>query len=174
MKINTKVMEATGGVIIPTLLAFLGEAILLMIPWLVTMLTIVIADLAAGLWKSYKLEIPIRFSKACRETMGKMIVYFTFVVMICCIDVAAHGECVYTKWASMLVVVIEGGSIVSNLLKPHGINISLNAILKAFLNHSMLPLTCPEVDEIVEKKPLDEIRKEEEDKFQDGHSSKTS
>ena len=165
MQFNNKTIEATSGLLIPTLLSFLGEAILLMVPWLVTMFTVICADLAAGVWKSYKLQIPIRVSKAFRETMGKMIVYFAFVIMICCINVAMKGDFEFAKWSALFVIVIEGGSIISNLLKPHGINISLNAVIKAFLSHSALPLTCPEVDEIVQKESVEQIRQEELDKI---------
>ena len=161
MKFSPKVMEATGGVLIPTLGSFLGDALLMMLPWLITMFTVIITDLAAGLWKSYKLDIHIRLSKAFRDTMGKMIVYFAFVVMICCVDVAASGNSNYAKWAALLVIIIEGGSIISNILKPHGINISLNAIIKAFLMHSTLPLTCPEIDDILKKEDIEKIREEE-------------
>ena len=161
MRINMTIVQVVGGTVVPIFLAFLGEAIVQMVPWLIVMFTIVISDLAAGIWKCYKLDVPVRFSRACRETMGKLIVYFAFVIMICCINVAMHDTFNWAKWSALLVVVIEGGSIIGNILKPHGIDISLGAIVKAFLNHSMLPLTCPEVDEIVKKKPLEEIREEE-------------
>lgn len=167
MKITAQVSEVTGGIFLPILLSFLGEALKLMIPWFVTMFTVVICDLAAGLYKSYRLKVPIRFSRACRDTMGKLIVYFTFVVMVCCINIAAHGEFHVSKWAVYFIVVIEIGSIVSNLLKPHGINLSLNAIIKAFLTHSTVPITYQEAGEIVEKKSIDDIRKEELEKLND-------
>lgn len=171
MQVNSSVVQITGGMIVPILLTFLGEAITLMIPWFVVMFTIVFCDLAAGLWKSYKLKINIRLSKACRETMGKLIVYFAFVIMICCINVALNGTFDFAKWSALLIVCVEGGSIVANILKPHGINISLNAILKAFLSHSAMPLTCPEIEEIIEKKPIEEIRQEEMEK-QKGFTNK--
>lgn len=155
------VVQVASGAVMPVLLAFIGEAIVQMIPWFVVMFSIVICDLAAGLWKCYKLTVPIRFSRACRETMGKLIVYFAFVIMVCCINVAMHDTFNWAKWCGGLVIVVEGGSIIGNLLKPHGINISLNAIIKAFLNHSMLPLTCPEINEIIEKKPIEQIKEEE-------------
>ena len=136
-----------------------------MIPWFIVMLSVVFTDLVSGIWKAYKLQIPIRVSRGFRDTMGKLIVYFAFVVMICCWNVAAGSEYNYSKWAALLIIVIEGGSIIGNILKPHGIDISMNAIIKAFLNHSIGPLTCPEVDEIIEKKPIEEIREEELEKL---------
>lgn len=172
MNINIKVMEATGGLIIPVMLGFLGESIMLMIPWFITMFTIICTDLAAGVWKSYKLQIPIRISKAFRDTMGKMIVYFAFVIMICCINVALKGEFDFAKWSALFVIVIEGGSIISNLLKTHGINLSLNALIKAFVTHSAFPITCPEADEIFQKEDLKDIRKEELEKIKEEESNK--
>ena len=167
MQFNNKTIEATSGLLIPTLLSFLGESIVLMIPWFITMFTIISADLAAGVWKSYKLQIPIRVSKAFRETMGKMIVYFAFVIMVCCINVALKGEFDFAKWAALFVVVVEGGSIISTILKTHGINISLNALIKAFVTHSALPITCPEADEIFKKEDIKDIRQEELDKIKE-------
>lgn len=166
------IVQITSGILIPLLMTFLGEALTLMIPWFIVMFTVVVADLVAGLWKSYKLQIPIRFSKACRETMGKMIVYFAFVCMACCINVADNGEFNWAKWLALLVIIIEVGSIVGNILKPHGVNISMNALVKAILNHSTLPLTCPEVDEIVVKEPIEKIRKEELEKQGEGDFQK--
>ena len=153
-----------SSIAVPTAVAFLREALILMIPWFITMFFVILADLAAGIWKAYKLEIPIRFSKACRETMGKMLVYAAFVCMICCINVAAQDSFNYAKWAALLVVVLEGGSVIGNLLKPHGINLSLNALLKAFIKHSLSELTCPEIDEIIQKEDLDEIKRHELEK----------
>lgn len=166
MKISNTMMMLASGVAIPVALAFLGEALVLMIPWFITMFFVIMADLIAGLWKSYKLEIPIRFSKACRETMGKMLVYAAFVCMICCINVAAKDGFNYAKWAALLIIIIEGGSILGNILKPHGISLSLNALIKAFLKRSPAQLTCPETDEIFIKEDIDEIRRKELEKEQ--------
>ena len=166
------IIQLTSGILIPTLLAFLGEAAQLMIPWFLTMFTVVIADLAAGIWKSYKLRIPIRFSKACRETMGKMIVYFAFVLMSCTVSVAADGGTEWAKWLCLFIILIEVGSMISNFLKPHGINLSMNAFLKAILTHSALPFSCPNAEELVEKESLSQIREEELEKFKEEESWK--
>lgn len=151
----------TSGIIIPTAFAFLQDALLVMVPWMITMFFIVIADLAAGVWKSYKLGIELRFSRGLRETMGKLLVYFAFVCMVACINVAYDGEFQFAKWAAGIVIAIEFGSIIGNFLKPHGINISLSAIIKAFLQKSPLPLTCEQADAIVQEKNIEEIIKEE-------------
>ena len=164
MKIPHNVVLATSGVVIPTAFAFLQEALIVMVPWAITMLSVVIADLAAGLWKSYKLGIEIRFSRGLRETMGKILVYFAFVCMVACVNVALAGEFQFAKWAAGVIVAIEFGSIIANILKPHGINISLSAILKALLQKSPLPISCEGANEIIKEEKLEEIIKEEKEK----------
>lgn len=161
MTVRYIIVQVASGVIIPILIAFLGETMTLMVPWFIAMFTTVIADLAAGLWKSYKLKIPIRISRACRETMGKTIVYFAFILMACCINVASNGDFNWAKWLSLLIIILEVGSMVSNFLKPHGINISMSAFVKAILTHSALPFSCEDVDELVVKENVDRIREEE-------------
>ena len=165
MRIKYIVVQLTSGALIPILMKFLGEALEQMIPWFIAMTSVVMADLISGLWKCWKLDIPIRFSKACRETMGKMIVYFAFVCMACCVNVAEKGEFDWSRWVALFVVVIEFGSMAGNILKPHGINISMTAIIKAFLHHSWKELSCPEIDEIVEKVPVEELKQQELDKY---------
>ena len=164
MRFSHNLTTAVSGVVIPTAFAFLQEALIVMVPWAITMFFIVIADLAAGLWKSYKLNIEIRFSRGLRETMGKILVYFAFVCMIACINVAFAGEFQFAKWAAAIIIVIEFGSILSNFLKPHGINLSLTAIIKALLQRSPLPLTCEEANEVIKESTLEDIIKEEKAK----------
>lgn len=165
MRVKYIIVQLTSGALIPILMECLGEALEQMIPWFIAMTSIVLADLISGLWKSAKLDIPIRFSKACRETMGKMIVYFAFVCMACCVNVAERGEFDWSRWVALFVIVIEFGSMASNILKPHGINISMSAIIKAILSHSLKELSCPEIDEIVEKVPVEQLKQEELDKY---------
>lgn len=165
MTVRYIIVQVASGVIIPILIAFLGETMILMVPWFIAMFTTVMADLAAGLWKSYKLKIPIRISRACRETMGKMIVYFAFILMACCINVASNGDFNWAKWLSLLIIILEVGSMVSNFLKPHGINMSLSAFIKAILTHSALPFSCENADELMVKESIEEIRKEELEKI---------
>ena len=174
------VVQLTSGTLIPILLSFLGKTIEMMVPWFIAMFTTVMADLAAGLWKSYKLKIPIRFSKACRETMGKMIVYFAFVLMACTVSVAADGGTEWAKWLCLFIILIEVGSMVSNFLKPHGINLSMNAFIKAILTHSALPFSCENIDDLLEKDDIEKIREDElakdkaEQEWKEKKSSKKS
>ena len=158
------VTQIASGTLIPLLMSFLGDTLELMIPWFIAMFTTVMADLAAGIWKCFKLKVPIRFSKACRETMGKMIVYFAFVLMACTISVAAGGDFNWAKWLTLFIILIEIGSMISNFLKPHGINLSMNAFIKAVLTHSALPFSCENVDDFIVKEDIEQIRQEELDK----------
>ena len=165
-------VQVTGGILIPILMEFLGKALTQMIPWFIAMTSVILADLVSGIWKSVRLDIPVRFSKACRETMGKFIVYFAFVMMAACVNVAENGEFDWCRWVALFVIVIEFGSMASNILKPHGINISLSALIKAFINHSFKDLTCPELDEIIEKEDVQSIREEEMQKYNYDKSDK--
>ena len=159
------VTQIASGTLIPILMAFLEESLVVMVPWLITMFTVIVADLAAGLWKCYKLDIPIRFSRAFRETFGKCVVYFAFILMACCINAAANSDFNWAKWLTMFIILFEIGSMISNFLKPHGINLSMNAFIKAILTHSALPFSCPNVDELLEKEDGEKIRQEELEKL---------
>ena len=167
MKAKYIIVQLTSGILIPILMEFIDKAIEQMIPWFIAMLSVVLADLVSGLWKSIKLSIPIRFSKACRETMGKLIVYFAFVLMAACIDVAEKEEFDWCRWVALFIIVIEFGSMASNVLKPHGVNISLSAIIRAFLHHSLKELSCPEIDDIVQREDVKDIRERELEKYKD-------
>ena len=74
----------------------------------------------------------VRFSRAIRATMGKMVTYFAFVCMVCMISVASHNEYPIDVYSCLLVCLIEGCSIVGNILKPKGININVIGALGVF------------------------------------------
>lgn len=71
----------------------------------------------------------VRFSSACRRTMGKMVSYFMFVIMVAAIDVAAGGGGYIDKWACLAVCLIEFSSIMSNILRPKGYDFNLAKLL---------------------------------------------
>lgn len=166
------ITQFASGSLIPILMSFLEESLETMVPWLITMFMVIMADLAAGLWKCYKLEIPVRLSRAFRETMGKCVVYFAFVLMACCVNVAASSDFNWAKWLIMFIILFEVGSMISNFLKPHGINVSMNSFIKAILTHSALPFSCENVDEMLQKEDIEDIRKEEMDKIEKEQSWK--
>ena len=118
-------VTATEGGYSVIFATFLQESIGHMIPWLVVAFCVIICDLVVGLRKCLLMGEEVRFSSACRKTLGKLVTYFMFVVMMVVIDVAAHGNGEIDKWACLLVCFIEFTSVISNILKPKGININL-------------------------------------------------
>ena len=105
--------------------AFIGQTLSHMIPWLMVTAAVILCDLASGVRKSLIMGEEVRFSRAVRNTMGKMVTYFAFVCMVCMICVASGEQYGIDKWSCLLVCFIEGCSIVSNILKPKGINFNL-------------------------------------------------
>ena len=104
---------------------FVQESIGHMIPWLIVAGAVILCDLVFGIRKSLYFGENVRFSGAIRRTMGKCITYFSFVVMVAMIDVAANTNMQIDKWACLLVCFIEGISILGNYLKPKGYDVNL-------------------------------------------------
>lgn len=150
------VMFASGG-ITTAVSVFWQQSVEIMLPWLLTTLAVIIADLAAGIRKSHLLHVHVSPSTAIRETMGKVVVYFGFVMSAAMIDVAAEGNMKIAKWCCLFIMVVEGGSVVSNILIPYGIRLSLKSILKFFLKKSPLGVSDEEADDFFKQ-----VRKENE------------
>ena len=121
-----------------------------MIPWLVVAFCVILCDLVVGLRKCLLMGEEVRFSSACRKTLGKLVTYFMFVVMMVVIDVAAHGNGEIDKWACLLVCFIEFTSVISNILKPKGYNINLVKII-AVVFSKKFDVAKQDVEEIIEK-----------------------
>lgn len=103
-----------------------------LVNWLLVMTFIIIADLASGIRKHYLLrDEEIRFSKGIRDTMGKFVTYYSFVVAFVMLDIASGHDYHIDKYACLAVCSIESFSIVNNILKPHGLQLSIAGILKA-------------------------------------------
>ena len=109
--------------------AFIQESLSHMIPWLIVSCAVILCDLAFGIRKSMLMKEKIRFSSAARRTMGKMVTYFSFVCMVCMINVAAGNDYGIDKWSCLLVCFIEFCSIVSNILKPKGYSLNLKELV---------------------------------------------
>lgn len=133
MHISKSIVNVSASMITPVAIAFLQNSIAVMIPWLITMSTVVLADLVAGVRKAMKMGVHVSFSRAIRDTMGKLVVYVAFVFMVSMIDTASNKEFSVAKWSCLLVCLIEGCSVISNILKPHGIDISLKTLLELFI-----------------------------------------
>ena len=105
--------------------AFIGQTLSHMIPWLMVTAAVILCDLAFGVRKSLIMGEEVRFSRAVRNTMGKMVTYFAFVCMVCMICVASGEQYGIDQWSCLLVCFIEGCSIIGNILKPKGIDFNL-------------------------------------------------
>lgn len=130
MRLPQPLVNLSCGLAAPMAVTFLQDSIQTMLPWLVAMAAVVMCDLAFGIRKSRKLGIHVSGSMAFRETMGKMIVYATFVIMVSMVEAAARHSLKIAMWSCLFVCAIEGCSIISNLLKPYGVSISLDWAVK--------------------------------------------
>ena len=130
MQIDNTVIQTTSSFFTPMAMLFLQDTITTMFPWLCAMFCCVLCDLVAGVRKSYALGIDVSWTMAARETMGKAVVYFAFVMMVATIEVASSHKLGVAYYGCLVVSLLECGSVISNILKPHGIEISLKSILK--------------------------------------------
>ena len=132
------------------LAAFLNESIGHMLPWLIVSFFVILCDLVVGIRKSLLMNEEVRFSSACRRTMGKMVSYFMFVIMVTVIDVAANGGGTIDKWACLSVCLIEFSSIMSNILKPKGYDINLIKII-AVVFGKKFQVAKEDIEELIEE-----------------------
>lgn len=145
------VATATEGGYAVIFATFLQESIGHMIPWLIATFFVILCDLVVGLRKCLLMGEEVRFSSACRRTMGKMLSYFMFVIMVAVIDVAAHGGGVIDKYACLAVCLVEFSSICSNILKPKGYNINLIKLIAVVFGHKF-DIAKQDIEEIIENK----------------------
>ena len=141
--------DVTGG-FAALATAFIQESLSHMVPWLIASAAVIVCDLCFGIRKSMMMKEEVRFSKAIRRTMGKMVTYFSFVCMVCMVEVAASSEYGIDKWASLLVCGIEFCSIVSNILKPKGYSLNVKAIVATVLGR-VLGGNKKEYENVIEK-----------------------
>jgi hypothetical protein len=133
------------------LAGFLQESIGHIIPWIIVSFVVILCDLVVGIRKSMIMGEEVRFSSACRRTLGKCVSYFMFVIMVAAIDVAAHGGGTIDKWACLAVCLIEFSSIMSNILKPKGYDINF-AKLIALVFGKKFEMSKKEIEDVFEKK----------------------
>lgn len=111
---------------------FVVESLSHMIPWLIVSTVVILTDLAFGVRKSLLMGEKVRFSRAVRATMGKMVTYFSFVCMVCMINVAARLDWKLDVYSCLLVCFIESCSIFGNILKPKGLSIDMLGAVRVF------------------------------------------
>ena len=145
--------------------AFITQTLEHMIPWLMVSAAVILCDLAFGVRKSILMGEEVRFSRAVRNTMGKMVTYFAFVCMVCMICVASGEKYQIDIWSCLLVCFIEGCSIIGNILKPKGINFNLlgalNEIGKATFKRVNMDVNTEKMFVQEEKKPRARRKKKE-------------
>lgn len=138
------------GVYSVILAGFLQESIGQIIPWIIVAFVVILCDLVVGIRKSLLMGEDVRFSSACRRTLGKCITYFMVVIMGAVIDVAAHGGGEIEKWACLIICIIECASILSNILKPKGYDVNF-AKLIAVVFGKKFEVAKKDIEEIIEK-----------------------
>ena len=111
---------------------FVMESLHHMIPWLIVMFAVIVCDLFAAWNRCLKMSEPIRVTKAFRDTMGKAVTYFAFVVMVVWINDASGHQHSIDKWSILFICFLEGCSIISNILKPKGYHFNLIAAVGVF------------------------------------------
>ena len=164
MKVGYKMMMGVCGASSIVTTSYIGDGINTMLPWLVALTAAVIADLAAGCRKSIKLGVHVSISTAARETMGKLVVYWSFVLMVASIEVAVGHKYSIAMWGCLLICVFEGISIVGNILKPLGIDISLASVLRMLLQRGA-GLNKGQAEEVTREESINTIREREEKKW---------
>ena len=130
--------------------AFVVESLEHMIPWLIATCAVIMCDLACGIRCSLIMGERVRFSSAVRRTMGKMVIYYAFVVMVCMVCVAAGGDTKIDVYSCLLVCFIEGCSIISNIMKPKGYDFNVVKAIGIF-GKKVLRVDKEDLDGIITK-----------------------
>lgn len=130
--------------------SFIIESLEHMIPWLVATAAVVITDLFFGIRKAFLMSEEIRFSRAIRRTMGKMVTYFAFVCMVVMVDIASSIDFRIDVWSCLLVCFIEFCSILSNILKPKGLEFNIIKALALFCSKTM-KVDKSDLEEVITK-----------------------
>ena len=130
--------------------AFIIETLEHMIPWLIASFTVIICDLAFGIRKSLLMGEDVRFSRAIRATMGKMVTYFAFVCMVVMINIASGNKWNIDVYSCLLVCFIEFCSIISNILIPKGYDFNMIKALGLF-GKKVLDVDKEDISEIITK-----------------------
>lgn len=165
MKIPQAATNTVSGLFTPLAVMFLQDTFKTMLPWIMVMLSVVVCDLIAGVRKSLKLGVHVSWSLATRETMGKMVTYVAFVLMVAMIDAASEHSFHIATWGCLFICAIEGGSIISNILKPYGIDITPMGIVTLFAS-KFLHTSDEETSMLVNSEELEKIRQRERNRWE--------
>lgn len=165
MRIFQILTVAGAGFITQYVAIFMQDTFKTMVPWILVMLAVVTCDLIAGIRKSLKLGVHVSWSRAFRETMGKMVVYVAFVLMVAMMDAASEHSFSIAMWGCLFVCALEGGSVVSNILKPYGIDITPRSIVR-FFTARVAHTTEEEAGELIDEGGLEDIAERERKRWE--------
>lgn len=169
MKIPQAATNTASGLFVPMATMFLQDTVRTMLPWIMVMLSVVICDLVAGIRKSLKLGIHVSWSLAARETMGKMVTYVAFVMMVAMIDAASEHTFKIALWGCLFICAIEFGSVISNILKPYGVDITPKGIVKIFVKGKFGVDDADAAELVGDDNNLEELRQREKDRWERHH-----
>lgn len=112
-----------------TAIAYLQNTATQTFLWFVPCFFIILADLVAGVRASKFRGEEVKISTALRRTGNKVLCYFSWVV--CCVALNERYSTEKCAWVGMgIVFLVEAISFISNILEPHGIQLSVKGILK--------------------------------------------
>ncbi|GAE83347.1 phage holin family protein [Bacteroides reticulotermitis] len=144
------VHQISAGIFAPIAGSFVIDSLQMMIPWLIAMFCVILCDLITGVRKSILMGEHVRFSRAWRATMGKMVTYFSFVVMVVMVQKASGMSIRIDTYSCLFVCFIEGSSIISNILKPKGYNFNLAIAIGVFAK-KVFSIDKEDIDGVITK-----------------------
>lgn len=142
------VTEGIPGAFSAIVAHFVMESIRHMIPWLIVTCAVILCDLVAGIRTSLLMREEVRFSRAVRRTMGKLVTYFSFVVMVCMINVACGDKYPIEVYSCLFVCFIEACSIIGNILRPKGIDFNIIKAIGLF-GRKVIKIEKEDIEEIL-------------------------
>lgn len=128
---------------------FIVDCIGNIIPWLMAMFCAVLCDLLTGTYKALVLREEIRFSRMWRNTFGKMVTYFSFIVMVIFMQEASHSF--FKSYDVLLIFFLIGLEVMSsasNILKTKGITLDFGAALK-LLWSKLFNISKEEINDVI-------------------------
>lgn len=120
---NSAATTAAQGSVSVLALAFLHDAITLMTPFLIVAILLIIVDLVFGIAAARKRNEVVRFSRALRRTVNKIVEYVCWIILSASLAVAFNYQPL--NWILLAVVIgNEMISVASNWLFVHGKKVS--------------------------------------------------
>lgn len=110
-------------------MTYMADAVELAFKWFLPILFLIICDLASGIHCAKYRNEDIHFSQAMRRTGNKLLVYLCWVVFAVTAGMLYESNR-FIAFAMSIIIFIEGGSCVSNLLEPRGLMLNWKAVMK--------------------------------------------